>query len=81
MNNAAAGDEDVEVATAVVGAAHLAGAQCRVSAWLPLALEAVAAHQLTDATRANALVILSAVLYGAGENAKQMQQMNNSTQT
>ncbi len=55
------------MASAVVGAAHLAGAQCRVGAWLPLALEAVAAPKLTDASRANALVILSALLYGSGE--------------
>ncbi len=61
------GDEDVEVAAAVVGAAHLLGARCPVGAWLPLALEAVAGPKLPEASRANALVILSALLYGAGE--------------
>lgn len=63
-----AGDEDVEVAAAVVGAAHLLGAQCPLGAWLPLALEAVAAPKLPEPSRANALVILSALLYGAGRS-------------
>ena len=63
-----AGDDDVDVAIAVVGAVHLAGAQCSIRAWLPLALEAVAAPKLMDASRANALVVLSALLYGAGES-------------
>ena len=68
------GDEDVGVATAVVGAAHLIGAHCRVGSWLPLALEAVAAPKIEDASRANASVILSALLYGAGGISFQNQQ-------
>ena len=58
----------MEVAAAVVGAGHLLGAQCSLGTWLPPALEAVAAPKLPEPSRANALVILSALLYGAGKS-------------
>ena len=48
-------------------AMQVVGAFVKLSHWLPLMLDAVAAPQASLTTRVNALVVLSAMLYASGK--------------
>jgi hypothetical protein len=61
-----AGDEDAEVAAHVVAAAQALGALVAARRWLPLAAQAAGAAGAPPERRACALVVLSALLFGAG---------------
>lgn len=61
-----AGDEDAEVARHMVPAAQALGALVPARHWLPLAAQAASARSAAPEARACALVVLSALLYGAG---------------
>jgi len=60
------GDEDAEVAAHVVAAAQALGALVAARRWLPLAAQAAGAAGAPPERRACALVVLSALLFGAG---------------
>merc|ERR1711927_46033 len=62
---AAAGEDNPEIAGRVVRAVHVIGAVVAPEGWLPSVLEHAEGAKATPSQRANALVVLGGLLYGA----------------